>query len=779
MTNCQRRFTGWRKIVPVIAGAVIVWAGVSHLPARRAIVRAYAQQMGNGYADPDACLRCHANIAASYRQTGMGQSFHRVTSGGHRAASAGHVEDFQLHNTLYNKASDRHYTMLERDGALFEQRFQTGFDGSVTNREEMRIDYVIGSGNHALTYLHRTSEGKLIELPVSWYSEAGGYWEMSPGYDDAHQQDFRRAIPYECMACHNGYPAPDPAANSSPDKNIFGANLPEGIDCQRCHGPGQAHVEAAEDGESTEAIRAAIVNPARLSRERQMDVCMQCHLETTSWPLPHSIRRFEHGAFSYRPGEPLENYQLAFDHKPAAGYDDEFQVAHQAYRLRKSACFRKSQMTCITCHDPHVQLRGQEAIAHYVSVCLSCHVGIHASRVPNDEKPAAQRPADAPNCLTCHMGKRRTDDAVHVVMTDHYIQRIRPKVDPMGDPLSPQKQSPGYYRGEVVPYYPQSLDKIPNGDLYLAIAQTEDDANLAEGAVRLRTAIDRVKPSEAEFYFAMGAAYSKLGRNEESIRWYQEAIRRRPDFQQAQRALAAAFEASGALPQSAEAGEKAASTAHPDTTVLTSLGRVYLSLGRTGDAKRVLRQALAIEPDLPDADLLLGMASMREGDTAGAEALYRKAIASQPDLADAHNDLAGILAHRGNYAEAAYELKKAIEANPTDAQIHRNYGALLANTGATIQAVAEMKEAVRLNPKSVRLHVDLGGVLAKNGEKNAAEDEYRAALALDAQDGAANLRLADLLARDGKVEEARSYYASAAKSADPKIRQAALDALQK
>jgi len=47
-----------------------------------------------------------------------------------------------------------------------------------------------------------------------------------------------------------------------------------------------------------------------------------------------------------------------------------------AYRLRKSACFRASQMTCTTCHDPHQALRGQQAVEHYTSVAaraLSTH----------------------------------------------------------------------------------------------------------------------------------------------------------------------------------------------------------------------------------------------------------------------------------------------------------------------------------------------------------------------------------------------------------------------
>jgi hypothetical protein len=68
--------------------------------------------------------------------------------------------------------------------------------------------------------------------------------------------------------------------------------------------------------------------------------------------LPHSILKIDKTPFSYRPGEPLPDYELSFDHKAGTGYDERMEVAQQAYRLRKSACFLKSQMTCITCHNP-------------------------------------------------------------------------------------------------------------------------------------------------------------------------------------------------------------------------------------------------------------------------------------------------------------------------------------------------------------------------------------------------------------------------------------------
>jgi tetratricopeptide (TPR) repeat protein len=715
-------------------------------------------QAATGYADPATCARCHGEIAKTFRQTGMGQSFHRAGAGDR-------IEDFKAHNILYNGASDRYYTMTERDGQFYEQRHQLGFRGKETNQEEKQIDYVIGSGNHSRTYLHRTGEGKLVELPVSWYSEMGGYWGMSPGYDRPDQKDFRRPIGFECMSCHNAYPALDLTAKND-DENIFGKDIPEGIDCQRCHGPGGAHVRlASSDGASLQSIQAAIVNPATLSRERQLDVCMQCHLETTSLPLPHSIRRYNRAPFSYRPDESLEDYELFFDHEHGTGYDDRFEVAHQAYRLRKSACFLKSQMTCTTCHNPHEALRGEEATKHYVAVCSSCHANVHPS----------MRPVTGSNCLTCHMWKRRTEDAVHVVMTDHYIQRIKPK----GDLLAPVKETVPLYHDEVVPYFPASLAQVPDGELYLAVAQVEDGSNLEAGALRLRQAIEKNKPDNAQFYFALGTAYAKSGKNKEAIRWYNEALRRRPSFPAALREVAATLASLGDLTRAAETGEKASAMLPPDTVVLTNLGSVYLQQGRTNDARRVLEQALAINPDLPDAKVFLGLASMNERDLAAGESLFRSAISAQPDSAEANNDLASILVARGDYSEAVFHLQKAVEGNPSNVEVHRNYGKSLALTGAFDQAALELKQAMQFDPKSAELHVDLGDVLVKRGDMSQAEQQYRTALTLDSANGKAHLKLADLLVHRGQLQEARQHYQTAAESADPRIRQAALNALHR
>src|SRR5262249_34216321 len=157
--------------------------------------------------------------------------------------------------------------------------------------------------------------------------------------------------------------------------------------------------------------RSVIATPSKFSRDRQLETCMQCHLESTSRPLPFEIRRYDRSPFSYVPGNALSDYFVYFDHSP--GFDaDKFEIAGAAYRLRKSVCFKRSEMTCTTCHDPHDIPRGEQAVRHYVAVCQSCHLAVHKQTTPRVQGA----PAGA-TCVDCHMPKRRTEDAVHVVVT--------------------------------------------------------------------------------------------------------------------------------------------------------------------------------------------------------------------------------------------------------------------------------------------------------------------------------------------------------------------------
>lgn len=721
----------------------------------------------SGYVDSATCYGCHQDIAKTYRLTGMGRSFYRPTA-------ANTVEDYKVHNTLYNRASDRYYTMIERDGKWYQRRHQLGYGGKETNAVEKQVEYVVGSGNHSRTYLYRDAEGHLMEMPVSWYSEKGGYWAMSPGFDRANQEDFRRVILNECFDCHNSYPqsvkSSTPVNSSHFRDPVFGDRVPEGIDCQRCHGPGRAHVDAAGSGKATpEAIRSTIVNPAKLDRERQLETCMQCHLETTS-RMASIIPRYDKAPFSYRPGEPLADYFVYVDQAPGTGHDDKFEIAHAAYRLRMSACFRSSQMTCTTCHNPHDIPRGEAATQHYDGVCKSCHAATHA----------AEMPAKA-NCIGCHMPKRRSDDAVHVVMTDHYIQRNKPSRDLLATLQEGDLVSLDLYRGEVIPYNfaPGSASGgISAKDrLYDDVAQANDSTD-PSGIPQLQQDLEKDSSARPEFYYELAEAAEKTGKHDDAIRWYDETLRRAPDFHPAADGLAVALIASGNLIRAQTWLEKTVAAAPTDIVALADLGNVYIKQGKYDQAQATLTQALRVNPDNPDAQNLLGLAQAQKQDWTAAERSFRAAIAIQPDSAPAHENLANMLARGGDYAQARYHFEKSIAAKPDNPGARATYGLLLAMIKSYDQAVLQLREAVRLNPGLMQAHHDLADVLLEQGHLDAAAVEYRRVIELDPNSYGAQLSLGQILARSGNVTEARGHIEKAAQSPDPEIRDAALKALR-
>ena len=114
-----------------------------------------------------------------------------------------------------------------------------------------------------------------------------------------------------------------------------------------------------------------------------MDACAQCHAGGGMPKTP---------PFTYVAGQPLgDHLQLV----PRAS--DEVVDVHgnQVALLSRSACYRSSQMTCLTCHDVH---RTQRDPAELSGRCLSCH---QVKSCPLAATRGEQ--ALVGRCVDCHM----------------------------------------------------------------------------------------------------------------------------------------------------------------------------------------------------------------------------------------------------------------------------------------------------------------------------------------------------------------------------------------
>jgi Tfp pilus assembly protein PilF len=669
---------------------------------------------------------------------------------------------------FFHKTSATHYSILQREGKFFERRWQIGFQGSEENAEELQIDYVMGSGNHVRTYLHRTARGTLIELPLAWYAEKGGEWTMNPGYDTT-APDTRRKIGYDCMFCHNGYPE-IPAGHDTVGSEPVFARLPEGIDCQRCHGPGSEHVRVAQNpGAKKEALRAAILNPARLTPERQMEVCMQCHLETTSRQLPGAIKRFDRPPFSYRPDEPLGSFVIFFDHAPGSGREGKFEIVSSAYRLRQSRCFLASagKLTCETCHNPHDIPRGDAAVRHYVQVCRSCHASNFDALVQSNRHV---RDAD---CIACHMPKRRAEDVVHAVMTDHLIQRRKPTSDLVAELAERNENEAARYHGEVVAYYPRNADA-----LYVAVAQVAEKSNLDPGTSRLEAEIERQHPARIDFYIALGDGWRDRNDARKSIGPYEEALRRDPDSATAMRRLAIALKDAGDLSRAREILQRAVQVAPEDPRLWFELGSLDSDQGRNAQAIEELGKATSLDPDLAEGFENLGAALAESGQLDRAQAAFRSALRIRPYDARAYANLGKVLV-QADTPQAQYCFEKALALGADWAGVHFDYGVLLARLNRLNEGQKQIESALRVDPRMAEAHVMLGGIWEMKGNTTAAEREYREALRVQPQFDRAQFNLGALLIEKGELDNALQYLQAAAQSRDAQISSQAQDVLRK
>jgi len=586
-----------------------------------------------GYVDDAACKDCHQQIYESYQHVGMARSFYPPDPGNP-------VE--KLGEVFYHERSKRYYQMLVRDGRYVLRRYCKDDEGNEFAHYEAQVEWVIGSGNHVRSYLSRNPYGELFELPLSWYAESG--WGMSPGYDMPQHHGFGRRIDRACMFCHNAYPEIPVGGDRSWEPEVFPANLPHGIGCQRCHGPGARHVEAAADEESSdEKIRSRITNPGHLSLEDQDQLCMTCHLQPESQfggLMPQNEGKL---LYQHRPGKRITDFLTYLDHGTEEQRRNRLEVNHHGYRMRQSRCFTASagKLTCVTCHDPHRKVAKPEQPDHYRQKCFTCH------KVTDCQMEGMGTEADAnrADCVTCHMVKARPSDVVRVTITDHLIRRRPPDRD-LTAPIS--EALPDNSRLHIVPYLKEQARSDPRFPMRAGLGWSTS-MEKGDAMKRWYAAFERLRPHPPGDYIHLGRSLLAFGEPESGAKVLAEGVELFPANYAVRWAHGEALlhhrqDPDGALAQLRRALELAPD--HPG--VQKSLGDVYTARQQWREARAAYESALRLHRTSTDLWTYYAQALLRLDDLPAAEHALEELIALDPDEPVGYGTLISLLAHKGD-----------------------------------------------------------------------------------------------------------------------------------
>ena len=607
------------------------------------------------YIEDLACKQCHASHWDSYQHVGMSKSF--VSP---KAENL--IEDFDA-PAYYHKDSQRYYQIKKRKEDLIFKRYQLDDDNQKINVYEQKIDWILGSGHKTRSYLYQTEVGEIFQLPLGWYSETQ-QWLMGPGYEGPFHPGVQRIVRRECMFCHNAFPDVAKGSDTHWQPHIFPKKLPEGTGCQRCHGPGAAHVRTVLKAGSLEQIRSAITNPAKLAPEKRDSVCFQCHLLPAVAVI--GMRRFDRGDFSFRPGELASDYLLHVDvDDPELPKSERFEINHHAYRLRQSQCFIKSasKLTCISCHNPHKKVAKENRAEHYAAVCLSCHKKEHEVIVEDS--------TDKTDCISCHMPQRRTQDVVHVTMTDHKIQKN----------IASPKQRLGMLKHkqpiiEGIDFLiPEHSPTGLAGEIYKTIILLRTVKTLAV-IEHLEKLLMRSKDTNTLAYLDLANGQIILKRYAAAQKSINIVKQSHPENIKVLQLQAILYLTQNKLKESESIFLKVLAINYNLVDVHFNLGKVYIKLNKTDQAIKSMRNAVSIRPNMKVAWLYLAGLSANEQRMDEAVSYYKKVLEIDPSFSRAYVKLAEVLLAQNNLAEAKRYLRHGIKVAKNKAPIIKALDAL-------------------------------------------------------------------------------------------------------
>lgn len=303
----------------------------------------------------------------------------------------------------------------------------------------------------------------------------------------------------------------------------------------------------------------------------------------------------------------------------------------------------------------------------------------------------------------------------------------------------------------------------PDLDAVLTQAVERHQKGDLEGAVDLYIQVLRAVPGAHRVRSNLGAAWASLGRFEEAIDQYRQALLQEEDVS-IRRNLALALLKTGQTREAAAEAERALVVQPGDRDALLLLADCRLRLGEVEAAIDLLRPAAAADPDDKAVAYLLGTALLETNRVVDAQVVMDRVF--RDDSPESHVLMGSMYSRRSEWGAAIAEYEKARSANPRMPLVNFLYGeALMKERNDWAGAEAAFRAELAVDPNHYESNLLLGTLLREGGHVDEALRHLEHAARLRGDDLAVQFSLGAACLADGRLDDAQRLLEGVAASA--------------
>ena len=221
--------------------------------------------------------------------------------------------------------------------------------------------------------------------------------------------------------------------------------------------------------------------------------------------------------------------------------------------------------------------------------------------------------------------------------------------------------------------------------------------------------------------------------------------------------LGVSFERKGSLKNAAGAYKNALKINPNIPEMNFNLGAILFSENKVEEAIQFYEKSIQLNNNFPEAYFNLGIALQSMGRFDEATECYQKAIQIQPGFFEAVTNIGTIKQLQGHLNEAAEFFKKSLSIRE-DGRGHYNLANVLRNQGKLSISINHYRKAIELGSGEAEFYSDLGDALWHDGNISEANRFLRMAVEVDSQHPRANYQLAVFLYDNNALEEAINYF---------------------